>query len=702
MKQRSVWSSFGLVVLAAASCSPVRALPSDAGADDGGADDGGNRELLELELVAGDLGGPGNVDGTGAGARFNRPAGVAVDRAGNVYLADSINSTIRKIAPSGIVTTLAGAAGTYGSQDGTGTAAQFNSPAGLAVDGAGNVYVADTLNSTIRKVSAAGVVTTLAGTAGMAGSADGSGAAARFRFPTGVAVDSAGSVYVADRANAIVRKIVDGAVTTLAGSAGLVGSADGAGAAARFSSPASVTVDGGGNAYVADHDNATIRKITPAGAVTTLAGTAGMTGSANGTGAAARFNGPSGVMVDRAGSVYVADRDNQTIRKITFDGVVTTLAGTAGMAGGADGTGSAARFSRPSGVAVDSVGYVYVADRDNHVVRKISSAGDVATPAGRASTPGSLNGMGADARFSLPAGVVVDPAGTSYVADTNNHTIRKITSAGLVTTLAGAAGVVGSANGAGAVARFNFPTGVAVDGAGNIYIADTENATIRKVTAAGVVTTLAGTAGKLGSTDGTGPDARFDGPTGLAVDGAANVYVADQNNHVIRMITTAGLVTTLAGAAGKLGSADGAGPDARFNFPSSVAVDSTGSLYVADENNQVIRKVTATGVVTTLAGAAGMAGSADGTGAVARFRSPVSVAVDRADNVYVADILSSTIRKVTPTGATTTFAGTAGVTGLLLGETPQLAFPRCLAVTGDDLIVCDSNAVLRLRRRAPR
>ena len=186
------------------------------------------------------------------------------------------NDTIRKITPAGVVTTFAGTAGQSGSADGTGAAARFTNPEGTAVDGAGNVYVADTFNDTIRKITPAGVVTTLAGTAGQGGSADGTGAAARFAFPTGVAVDGAGNVYVADTDNDTIRKITPaGVVTTLAGTAGQSGSADGTGAAARFNSPFGLAVDGAGNIYVADEDNDAIREITPAGVVSTLAGTAG-------------------------------------------------------------------------------------------------------------------------------------------------------------------------------------------------------------------------------------------------------------------------------------------------------------------------------------------------------------------------------------------------------------------------------------------
>ena len=217
---------------------------------------------------------------------------------------------------------------------------------------------------------------------------------------------------------------------------------------------------------------------------------------------------------------------------------------------------------------------------------------------------------------------------------------------GTVTTFAG--GVNGSTDGTGADARFNSPYGVAVDGDGNVYVADTSNHTIRKITAAGVVTTLAGTAGSFGSADGTGADARFFYPYGVAVDGDGNVYVADRANHTIRKITPAGVVTTLAGAAGSSGSADGTGAVARFNYPDGVAVDGGGNVYVADTSNHTIRKITPAGVVTTLVGAATENGFSDGRGPLARLYAPYGVAVDGGGNVYVADYANHAIRKVTP------------------------------------------------------
>jgi NHL repeat len=236
--------------------------------------------LLVIALLVAGCGDGGGGGGGGAGALFNFPAGVATDGAGNVYVADTYNYTIRKITPTGVVTTLAGRAGVYGSTDATGAGAFFGSPRGVATDGAGNVYVGDTSNNTIRKITPAGVVTTLAGTAGLTGSTDATGAAASFHLPTGVATDSAGNVYVADFGNSIIRKITPaGVVTTLAGTAGVIGSTDATGAAARFFSPGGVATDSAGNVYVADTSNHTIRKITPAGVVSTLAGTAGVIGS---------------------------------------------------------------------------------------------------------------------------------------------------------------------------------------------------------------------------------------------------------------------------------------------------------------------------------------------------------------------------------------------------------------------------------------
>jgi sugar lactone lactonase YvrE len=582
---------------------------------------------------------------------------------GNVYVADTFNSTIRRIAPDGVVSTLAGSPGQSGSVDGMGAVARLSYPEGVAADDVGNVYVADTGNQSIRRISPGGAVTTLAGSANpnQYGTADGIGADARFYNPNAVAVDGLGYVYVADSSNCTIRKISPGGVvTTLAGNPGESGNADGIAAAARFTYLRGVTVDGSGNVYVSD--NFTIRKIAPDGLVTTLAGTAGQAGSVDGIGSAARFSDPGGVTVDEWGNIYVSDSGNHTIRKVALDGVVSTLAGSPGQSGGADGLGAASRFNRPTSVAVDRAGSVYVADYWNHTVRVVAPDGVVSTLAGNPGQSGGADGVGAAARFGFPEGEAVDSAGNVYVADTLNHTIRKVTPDGAVRTLAGSAGQYGSTDGAGAEARFDHPAGVAVDQFGYVYVADKFNRTIRRITPDGVVSTLAGSAWKSGSADGAGADARFSLPSGVAVDGAGNIYVADTDNCAIRKITPSGMVSTLAGG---YGHTDGTGAAAGFSYPQGVAVDRLGTVYVADDCS--IRKVTPEGVVSTLAGSLMSCGSADGTGSASRFYHPRGIALDRQGNVYVADSGNNAVRKITASGVVSTVVGILRAT---LGNVP--------------------------------
>ena len=606
-----------------------------------------------VSTLAGLAGVSGSADGTGGSARFYQPQGVAVDGAGNVYVADTGNYTIRKITSAGAVTTLAGSPGISGSTDATGSNARFYEPEGIAVNGTGTLlYVADTWNHTIRQVTTGGAVTTFAGSAGSSGTNNGTGSGAQFYQPQGVAVDGAGNVYVGDTGNQTIRKITSsGVVTTLAGSAGNYGSGDGTGASAQFWVPQGLALDSATNLYVADSFNNTIRKVTPAGVVTTLAGTAGSFGSADGTGTTARFWLPQSTAVDGAGNVYVADSANGTIREIASGAVVTTLAGSAST-GSADGTGNAARFDWPSGSAIDNSGNSYVADTGNSTIRMITSAGVVSTLAGSAGNSGNTDATGNSARFYAPQGVAVDTSGNTYVADTANNTIRKVTSGGVVSTLAGSAGTNGTTDGTGTSALFNSPQGLAFATSGVIYVADTWNHTIRKVTSAGVVTTLAGLPGYAGSTDGTSPGdgtntARFYCPSGVAADASGNVYVADTRNHTIRKVTSAGVVSTLAGLAGVWGSADGTNSSARFFQPQGITADASGNLYVMDTGNHSIRMVTPSGtnwVVTTVAGMPDVSGSANGSGSAAQFSYPTSLGINNVGAIAVADWGNNTIR----------------------------------------------------------
>jgi sugar lactone lactonase YvrE len=600
-----------------------------------------NCAASQLSLIAGQLGGTGNIGGSGTGARFNQPYGPGIDAAGNLYVADWYSS-IRKVTPAAVVSTLPGAN------------PQFDFPSDVAVDGAGNLYVADSGHNIIRKITAAGTVTTFAGS-GSPGSADGQGSAASFYNPGGVAVGAGGNVYVADTYNCTVRRITPaGTVTTVAGIVGMQGSADGPAATATFSAPSSIAVDAAGNVYIADPFNNTIRKLA-VGVVSTLAGTAGVSGGADGTGAAAQFNHPSGVAVDAAGTIYVADTANHTVRRVTAAGIVTTLAGTAGASGATDGAGSAARFGSPVGVRVDASGTIYVADNGNSAIRRVTASGVVTTFAGAPASPGSADQTGAAASFSTPYGIAADAAGNIYVADFENSTIRKVTPAGAVTTLAGSPGVTGSADGTGSGARFSRPQGLGVDAHGTVYVADTENFTIRAVTAAGVVTTLAGSPGTSGNSDGVGSAARFLNPTSVVVDPAGIVYVAD-GGAIRKIATPGGSVTTLVSG--------------KFMVLSSLALDASGNLYASDWQASTISKVTPAGVVTTLAGTALQYGWADGTGAAARFASPEGIAVDSAGNVYVADLLNQVIRKITSAGVVTTIVGVPFAQGVVLGALP--------------------------------
>ncbi|MEI6232740.1 MAG: PKD domain-containing protein [Planctomycetota bacterium] len=680
---------FGILTLLTVLCLARVAVPATASA-----------ASYSISNFAGPGGNTGPDDANGTAARFFGPNAVAVGSNGNVYVADTSNHTIRVVSSGGVVTTLAGLSGYIGYADGAGATAGFYLPYGIATDSTNNVYVADTYNHTIRKITPSGVVTTLAGSAGLTGTTDGTGSTARFNYPIGIAVDSAGTVYVGDSTNHTIRKITAaGVVTTLAGTAGTSGTTDATGTAAKFNSPQGLSVDTSGTVYVADCFNHAIRKITAAGVVTTVAGKAGTLGYANGTGTAATFYYPSGLHVDNGGTIYVADSNNLVIRKITSTNVVTTFAGTA-FFGGTDGAGIVATFSYPSDIAGDSFGNLYVSDSGNNTIRKITSAAVVSTVAGAPSTIGSANGSGTSAYFYYPQGIATDTAGNFYVSDTANHAIRKVTPAGVVSTLAGLAGTFGTLDGTGTNALFDYPQGLALDSTGNVFVADYYNHTIRKITPAGVVTTFAGTAGTLGSADGTGTAAKFNYPLGVAIDSLNNVYVADSGNYTIRKISPAGLVSTYAGTSGVVGSANGTGPAASFYVPSGLATDTSNNVYVTDQYNHTIRKIAPGGVVTTVAGHAGINGSADGNGTAAYFYLPYGIKVDAAGNIYVADFGNQTIRFITPANDVTTLAGSPLAVGSLNGTGTSARFynPSGIALdaSGNFYVVDSGNQTIRV------
>ncbi|MDM0021918.1 NHL repeat-containing protein [Variovorax saccharolyticus] len=322
---------------------------------------------------------------------------------------------------------------------------------------------------------------------------------------------------------------------------------------------------------------------------------------------------------------------------------VSTFAGS-GTIGSVNGNGTAASFYLPYSVVVDKNGSLLVSDTATNLVRKISPAGDVTTFAGGSSGT-SQDGNGTAASFSGLSGLALDPTGNAYAAEFGGNRIRKITPAADVTTLAGN-GSIGSLDGHGSSATFNTPSSVATDVDGNIYVLEFIGAVVRKVTPAGNVTTLAGS-GIAGFADGTGAAVSFGQAYGIATDAVGNVYVADSSNNRIRKITPGGVVTTLAGS-GQIGATDGAGSSASFSMPGGLTVDSDGNVYVADTGNSLLRKITPAGVVSTLAGQPGVLGAQNGIGAAATFKQPYGVTVDAVGNLYVADTFGNLIRKITP------------------------------------------------------
>jgi streptogramin lyase/ribosomal protein L27 len=734
-------------------------------------DAAGNLYVLERDKVR--IITPQGVVSTMAGSEsvFSQAFGIAVDNQGNVYVSDWENNTIIKITSSGVASTLAG--GNFFFSDGTGSDAGFYEPAGLTVDADANVYVADSGDNSIRKISPSGVVTTLAGSETQ-GFRDGVGTEAKFSSPSGIAIDAIGNIYVSDGSNNRIRMISpDGLVSTIAGSVNSYSFADGIGTSADFYNPSGLAFDAYGNLLVADSYNSRIRKIAgnvlsgnPSGHVgdhsivlsaadgngttdaqsftltvkdgTLLVFSSDATTSFTENSASLAYTAttidkiPNAVVTYSLGTgddnslfdietttaevtfknspdfetpidtdnngVYVitvlaTDGDNSVSQVVLItvtnvnealdftstpitsidedqlysysittadeDGdlvvitstglpgwlsltsistnLVTTLAGN-GSAGFLNQKGTLAQFEEPTAIAVDASGNLYVADSRNRSVRKITASGIVSTLAGNGEY-GSANGTGTAAQFKSLAGIAVDLDGNVYVTDNSDHKIRKITPSGVVSTFAGN-GNGSSTDGTGTSADFYSPRGIAIDNSGHLYVS--EEGAIRKITPEGIVTTLAGSE-NTGFADGTGTSAQFDRAWGLVVDALGNVFVADRDNNRIRKITPEGVVSTFAGS-NSTGTDDGTGTSAKFDGPTGLILDETGNLFVTDFWNHTIRKVTSTGVVTTFAG--GSKGFADGTGTSTQFSYPIALTLDLAGNIYVADRDNHSIRKL--------------------------------------------------------
>ena len=338
---------------------------------------------------------------------------------------------------------------------------------------------------------------------------------------------------------------------------------------------------------------------------------------------------------------------------------VRTLAGLPETRGSTDGTNSTARFNDPAGLAIAADGTVFVADNQNHAIRHIGTNGVVTTLAGLPGTPGATDGSGSAARFDSPTGIAIGPDGALYVSDTGNHTLRRVTTNGIVTTLAGSAGNADYADGSATAARFNQPLGLAIAPDGTVFVADSGNHLIRVIATNGNVSVLAGNPETFGSTDGTSTNAFFNNPVGLALASDGSLLVSDANNFTLRKITPTGVVTPIAGAAGQAGSADGLAASARFGKPAELALAPNGTLYIADAAHHTIRRLTPDGRVSTIAGLVGAEGAVDGANGLARFFNPYGLAIAARGHLVVADTYNQTVREllapftveVTPSGS---------------------------------------------------
>jgi gliding motility-associated-like protein len=623
----------------------------------------------------------GSTNGTGTAATFNAPQSITTDATGNMYVPEYYNKVIRKITTTGTTTIFAGQLNSPGNTDGAISSARLTGPTATVFDSQGNMFVADYMGNTIRKISIAGQVSTFAGSA-TAGLADGNGTAAQFNQPHGLAIDAADNIYVADLQNHAIRKITPaGAVTTLAGN-GSNGNVNGTGAAARFTLPGYLTLDVLGNIYVADGGNNSIRKITPAGAVTTIAGLGGPATINN-------IGTPGGLKFGRNGNLYVTILSRHQILEITPTGVSTIIAGSsAGALGAANGAGANATFKRPQDLTFGIDGNLYIADQDNNLIRQLNRTGytiDKPLPAG-------INFDSASGIFSGTP-TVASPATaytvTAYNAAGSSSTVANIKVTGttpapvspavieydspqtydpnvpispLIPKFFGGdevpATIYGQVSTFAAGTSFTAPQALTKDADGNIYVLEPAKNVIWKITPNGTVSLFAGRPGVLGNLDGAFGTATFTSPAAAVFDSHGNMFVSDNGSNLIRKIAADGTVSTFAGD-GMAQWVNGTGTAASFNKPFGLAIDDSDYIYVADQGNHIIRKITPAGIVTTFSGI-GIQGQADGNGlASARFNSPKYITIDGLNNLYVTGTLNNTIRKVSFNGTVSTIAGTA-------------------------------------------
>ena len=636
-----------------------------------------------------------NPSGLAVNAPIAPDHGILKDSAGNLIFSDSGNNQVVKATPGGVLTVIAGnGACCFSGDGGPAVDAQLNYPTAVALDAAGNLYIADTNNRRIRKVTPAGTISTIAGNGNYGYSGDGGLAInAAMGYPYGVAADQSNNVYLTDSSFEVVRKISNGVITTIAGT-GLYGfSGDGGPAtAAMFEFPDGIVVDSANNIYIADENNNRVRKIDNSGMISTVAGN-NICCNLNDGGAAtsAWLSGPQSVSVDGNGNLYIADSGNSRIRKVSSGNISTIAGGGSGVNGvgygfaGDGGPATSALLDDPTGVYADNSNNVYLIDYSNQRVRMVAPNGNIGPVAGNGKYKyAGDGGLAASANLHSPRGVALDNVGNIYIADISDNHVRKVTAARVISTIAGAGMPGYSGDGGPAInaSLGQYVASVAADVNGNVYIADWDNGRVRKIDASGNITTFAG-GGNLDTNGVPATSVYFPGGVqNLALDAAGNLYISEYYSYRIRKVSPAGIITTVAGNGTQGFSGDGGlATNAQLSYVTGIAVDPNGNLYINDTGNYRVRRVTPGGTITTIAGNGVQGYSGDGGPALnAAFGSYAQgLAADANGVVYIGDGNSCRVRRIDTTGTITLYAGNGNCTGGLGDGGPatgaSLGFP---------------------------
>lgn len=638
--------------------------------------------------------------GVATNAELSAPEAIAVDGVGNVFIADTGNARVRRVDRTGVITTVAGTGDLLGAvgDGGPATAAGVGSVRGLAVDGLGNLYLSDAINERVRRVDAAGIITTVAGNGGGFAGDNGPATSALFNEVGAIALDATGRLFIADTGNNRIRVVENGIIKTYAGSSSCSGTGfclggfggDGSSATtALLDHPAALVVTATA-VFVADTSNQRIRRIdATTKTITTIAGSASVGFAGDGGAAlAASLNDPSGLAIDASGVIYLSDTDNNRIRSVSPGGIITTIAGTTlDEPTGDGGSATSAILGDPVGVAVDASGNVYIADNTHHQIRRVTPDGLISTVAGtgdagyRASDEGK---PAVNAWLNGPKFVMLDAAGNLYITDTLNHRVRKVDTAGNITTIAGSGAAGYDGDGAQATTKsLNYPIALAFDASGNLLIADTQNNRVRKVDGTGIITTIAGTGVQgFGGDNQAATGAKLAWPWALAVRGA-EIFIGDMLNQRIRRIDATGKISTFAGTGTAGFNGDNiSATSAQIYNPRGLAFDASGQLLIADSANNRLRRIDLAGKITTIAGTGADTTSGDGALAtLAQLGDPYAIALDSSGRIYTASSLHKRVRRIDAAGIIRTIAGRVDPAGMGPRSLARLADPQSYVVT---------------------